>query len=245
MTRIGIGEFWIASLNPIYKHAEGGDYMDREEGLKLDYEQTIKYVHTLADIRFKLLTLVPVATGAAMGLLKGSTQPSSVISIGILGFMVTLGIVFYDQRNTQIYNVMVFRAKALELLLGFEYLGDKERTYGGPFLDRPKRRLKFFHLVLMWHDRGLAVIYSAALGGWSYLITNGILTAAKVQSSAWSIALSVGVPVVVAVVILLELHRFDEPTDELDILRKRIPQLYRERMEIHRKQNVDEEGKNL
>ena len=52
--------------------------MDRDEKLKLDYEQTIAYYHHLADSRFKLLALVPIVTGAAIGLLSEGTQPARI-----------------------------------------------------------------------------------------------------------------------------------------------------------------------
>ncbi len=54
--------------------------MDKDEKLKLDYEQTVAYYHHLADSRFKLLALIPIVTGAAIGLLSGSTQPGSVLA---------------------------------------------------------------------------------------------------------------------------------------------------------------------
>lgn len=76
--------------------------MDRDEKLKLDYEQTTAYYHHLADSRFKLLALVPIVTGAAIGLLSQGADPATVLVIGILGFVVTLGLFFYNQRNTQI-----------------------------------------------------------------------------------------------------------------------------------------------
>ena len=68
--------------------------MDRDEKLKLDYEQTVAYYHHLADSRFNSLALVPIVTSAAIGLLSEGTQLGSVLAIGILGFVVTVGIFF-------------------------------------------------------------------------------------------------------------------------------------------------------
>lgn len=332
------------------------------ERLKLDYEQTTKYFHTLADVRFKLLALVPVVAGAAFGLVsKASLEPETVIGISGLGFIVTLGIMFYDQRNTQIYNDMMVRAKMLEALMdftpfsrqppsdeektckkqgksphfwkfpythycnlvnrtgyrckrarsflfsicsGFEndlneglkdggkipvglqteferkkhplssiarvkkpsdeiqhiekgkegswliydekaqkkiYLvkkwkkrkkGSKLDVYmywegkhrGGAFLDRPKRSLNLFGFVLMWHDRGLALIYAATLGSWSYLLTTSILELMKICN--WvSIIARIAIPLLVAIAIASDLHRFDRATDESSALPEYIENL--------------------
>ena len=91
--------------------------MDTDEKRKCDYEQTTKYFHALADVRFKLLGLLPVVTGTAFGLLIQSERPELVVTLGVFGLAVTFGILCYDQRNSQIYNAMQLRAKSLEALL--------------------------------------------------------------------------------------------------------------------------------
>lgn len=318
--------------------------MDWEnERMKVDYEQTVKYFHVLADIRFKLIALVPVLTGAAIGLVSKSLSaekgisPETATAISILGFVVTLGIMFYDQRNTQIYNDMMLRAKMLEAMLGFEHfdkplddssagekklfrlktiwrlsydlyvrminlveekkrdlykeqgyellfrvgLGyrdalddkvvseelverfrdkeislsansivsveiegrkwlvtdkDRGRVYfviadekelsiyrkrqrGGTLLDRPKRSLNLFGFISMWHDRGLAMIYASAMGGWMYLLVDSGLRIEFVRKSlvipeAIEVAVRFGIPFIVAIIMLFEMHRFDRATDE-------------------------------
>ena len=57
--------------------------MHYEEKLKLDYEQTGQYFHELAGVRFKLLALVPVVTGAAISLLGSTATPNKLIPISI------------------------------------------------------------------------------------------------------------------------------------------------------------------
>jgi hypothetical protein len=138
--------------------------MEREEKLKLDYTETAKYFHALADVRFKLLALVPLITGAAVGVLQ-TQKLELVIPVSIFGLLVTVGVIFYDQRNSQIYNAMQRRAKSLEALLKFDTVSGRFR-YGGAFLDRPERKLRFFGFV-MWHDRGLAIVYAAVFAAWT------------------------------------------------------------------------------
>ena len=91
--------------------------------LKLDYEQTVLIFNSLAEIRFKLLAMVPTFTVVAIGVIdKLVSNPSTMLAIGALGFLATLGIAFYDQRNTQLYNSAQLRAKSLEALMNFEKL---------------------------------------------------------------------------------------------------------------------------
>jgi hypothetical protein len=97
------------------------------ERLKLDYERTVETYWQLADLRFKLLAFVPTISGAAIALLTRASVPrwESSILAG-LGFLVTFGIILYDQRNTQFYNRVVGRAAQLEDKLRFAVLGAPE-----------------------------------------------------------------------------------------------------------------------
>lgn len=137
----------------------------------------------------------------------------------------TLGIFFYDQRNTQIYDAMVRRAKMLEALLELEPLDDARHRYAGAFLSRPKRTLLLFGVFRVWHDRGLAIVYGAVLGAWAFLITSSLLAFTAISSSAIITAINVGVPVIVAVAIIWQVHRWDEVTDEMGALPPRIQEL--------------------
>ena len=71
------------------------------ETAKFDYEQTLETYRQLTDIRFKLLAFVPALSGAAIALLTRS-EIDGLEGVGLagLGFVVTLGIALYDQRNT-------------------------------------------------------------------------------------------------------------------------------------------------
>ncbi len=204
--------------------------MDRDERLKLSYEETTKYFHALADARFKLLALVPIATGTAIGLLR-DTPPDCVIAVSLLGLIVTVGLVCYDQRNTQIYDAMMIRAKVLEALLGFDPVHPAQKNRGGAFLDRPERSRRLFEGVfgwrglLLWHDRGLALIYGAALGGWTYLLANSVSTLLEVEGLPQRLAINLLLPVIVTTMFVLGLQELDEETDPLDQLPPHIREL--------------------
>ena len=103
------------------------------ETAKFDYEQTLETYRQLTDIRFKLLAFVPALSGAAIALLTRS-EIDGLEGVGLagLGFVVTLGIALYDQRNTVFYNGAIGRAKFLEWRLGLErFGGDRHRGLFG------------------------------------------------------------------------------------------------------------------
>ena len=147
---------------------------ENDEILKLDYEITNDYFIQLSEIRFKLLAFVPLVSGSAIGLLTLNNEGQSVDSegallLGFFGLFVTLGVVFYDLRNSQFYDIAVCRAKNLEKLL--------KMPLGGLFNERPghTKGPTILGLFTVWHDRGLALIYGTTLAGWSYLITYSFL----------------------------------------------------------------------
>lgn len=160
---------------------------------------------------------MPALAGTAVAIATNSRPPGVEVALGAVGFFATLGILFYDQRNTQLYNDAMSRAKWLEGELGFISHRDKEKP-GGLFLSRPVRSLKFLGTVLMWHDRGLAIVYSTALASWIFLGVHGILTSSL---SAYLVAvllrhplgLSLAVALVLGIFIFFELMSKDVDVD--------------------------------
>ncbi|MGZ4399930.1 MAG: hypothetical protein ACXVYM_03580, partial [Gaiellaceae bacterium] len=153
--------------------------MDADERLRLDYEQTTELYRTLLDVRFKLLAIVPTISGVAVGLLDKPRPAIELLAVGLLGLVATLGIFVYELRNTQIHDAVVHRAKELERRLGFPS-GLPGVDSGGLFTQRPARSVRLFGLVGVVHDRGLGLVYGAALAGWSYLVGWGALKALDV-----------------------------------------------------------------
>jgi hypothetical protein len=92
--------------------------------LSMEYEQVNDNIRTLADIRFKLLALIPILGGVAIFALSTMAAPNSAtgstpdytlaLLVSVLGFIATLGITFYDQRNSELYNALIRRAQHLE-----------------------------------------------------------------------------------------------------------------------------------
>jgi hypothetical protein len=166
------------------------DDLSPSEKAQLDYEAVLGVFELLTDVRFKLLALVPTISGTAVGLLTGSdvAQGEQVV-LATLGFVVTLGIVFYEQRKTQLYNNAIGRAKHLEtneLKLSVA-LGDQS---GGLFSSRNPEARKLFGIVPMWHDRGLALVYAPVLGAWGFSAFEGVVRPMIAAAAGAGIALA-------------------------------------------------------
>lgn len=175
--------------------------------IKVDYEQTLATYRMLADIRFKLLAFVPTISGAAIALLSSKTaqtQPQTTLVISLLGFLVTLGIAFYDLRNSEIHDQMVTRAGFLERVLQFPVLHGRE----GHMKQRPKSSRYLFNIYRIWHDRALAIIYGTVLGAWLFPFCYALFSVVggARQSAAWASAVIAGLA---AMAFIAEFHRLE------------------------------------
>ena len=147
-----------------------------------EYEQINENFRFLADVRFKLLALIPPLGGVGvfilsnLGLNAGSSEGSNptlvLVSLAaIFGLLVTLGITIYDQRNSELYNALIHRAKNLERSFQVPSApgGLKQDESGGQFRERPKKNRRVIGITA-GHDIGLALIYGPALGTWLFPI---------------------------------------------------------------------------
>lgn len=179
--------------------------------LKMEYEQVNENFRMLADIRFKLLALVPTLGGAAIYVLSsmivtdkqvGNREYLVAFMISMIGFVATLGILFYDQRNTELYNELIGRANDLEKLLKIPAKGQ--------FRQRPSRSRFLFKWFSMGHDVGLAMIYGPVLGAWLFPLAyagHSFLQWFWHRGNPLYVAL--GIALVVAAIFTRELIRLD------------------------------------
>jgi hypothetical protein len=175
------------------------------EDLRLDYNETTDLMRGLTDVRFKLVAFVPTISGAAIAVLGHGRSTAELLAVGLLGLVATVGIVIFDLRNTQLLDYAVLRAKSLEEKLGFVSIFEPGRP-GGLFTERPGRDLRVFGLAGVGHDRGLALVYSAAIGGWCYIVAWGALRALDVGDAR---RLGGVIGVIGAVVVLIVFIRID------------------------------------
>jgi hypothetical protein len=186
-----------------------------EDKLRLDYEETLRQVRLLTDIRFKLLAFVPTITGLSVAVLTDAPPAAPRLALGLLGGLVTLGILFYELRNTKLYDGAMHRARCLETLLDLPVC-TQGAAGGGLTSERPGRAIKLFGLVTIWHDRGLALVYGAALGGWGYLTIDAAAAIVGPEASPWALPGAA----LLAALFIWEIHRLDrrhkpQPSEEL------------------------------
>jgi hypothetical protein len=162
--------------------------MRYETFLEREYGELNSNIRWLADVRFKLLALVPVLGGVAVFVLTnvglsaasaGGTRSLLLALLGsVLGFLASLGIVLYDQRNSELYNALIHRAKYLERRCklpsapgGLRVPAPREEDgwakVGGQYSERPRRHRRLL-LITASHDLALAFIYGPLLGAWFF-----------------------------------------------------------------------------
>jgi hypothetical protein len=165
---------------------------ESNDALRLDYEQTTELMRTLTDIRFKLLAFVPTIAGVAVGFMGSGHSASDLLAIGLLGLVATAGVLLYELRNSELYESIIERAVDLEEKLGLGLLSR-----------RAQKRATLFGVVSARHERGIGLVYGAAVSGWTYLFVWGALRALDV-GGARKIGAVAGVIAGAAVVVEVE-----------------------------------------
>jgi hypothetical protein len=179
--------------------------LSETDRLRLDYQQTTDLLRSLTDIRFRLLALVPALSGAAVAFVGHPASPTQLVALGALGLTATGGILLYELRNSQLSDYAARRAQQLEQALALvSFAGNR---VGGLFSERPPRTLRLLGGIAVDRDRGLALVYSAALAGWSYLLAWGILRATHVGSAR---PIGAGIAFALALLLLADLARLRE-----------------------------------
>ncbi|HEY6961588.1 MAG TPA: hypothetical protein VI408_06850 [Gaiellaceae bacterium] len=179
--------------------------MTPDDAARADYAGTTDLIRVLTDVRFRLLALVPTIAGAGVGLLSRGGSSAERIAVGAIGLSATLGVAVYELRNTQIYDYALHRAKELERRLGMPSVFGSGAP-GGLYAERPGRELRLLGAFVVGHDRGLALVYAAAVGGWTYVFSWGALHALSIGSPQRA---GGAIGVVAALVVLVELLRVD------------------------------------
>jgi hypothetical protein len=183
--------------------------MTDDEKLKIDYEMSAQYFFHLADVRFKLLAFLPIVSGSALALVPQHLAPLEMFALGLLGLVVTVGVLLYDQRNSQIYNSLVGRLNLIEESLRRPAMR-AEKQVGGAFLDRPKRRRTLFGLVAANHGVALDLVYSASVAAWLVVVSRAAARLSDLGQTSpawWALHL---LPLALSLALFVELRRVDE-----------------------------------
>jgi hypothetical protein len=181
---------------------------EAQAALLADYHETLSTWRVYTELRFKLLGLLPTVTAVGVGFLAGNLGLSSgLVSAGAL--LAVFGIAMYDLRNTMFYDSAIHRAKYLEEKLGLP------RTNGlgkgpGLFGERPRTRLRFFGIEA-WHDRALAIIYSASFAAWATVLVLSLCAGVGGGgASAMCTIIAIGAGTVAFVAFMLALKQYGD-----------------------------------
>jgi hypothetical protein len=100
---------------------------ERRQILLAEYQEVCKSHTGITDFRAKLLALLPIASGAGVGLLVvqgqaelSTTQAGLLVALGIFGAVVTVGLFLYELRQVDICKQLRNHATWIEKQLGIE-----------------------------------------------------------------------------------------------------------------------------
>lgn len=133
----------------------------REHQLK-EYEFVTEQFRALTEIRFKLLTLLPLGTIGTLGILESQDKLSSVSAgIALFGFTTTLAVWVYNLRNDQHYDELVARAAQIEREIGL---------HEGSFVQRPDRWHRLAFGISVEHRWPINLVYAASAALWLWIV---------------------------------------------------------------------------
>lgn len=121
------------------------------------YEQTCSTWRMLVDVRFKLFALVPTASLLSLATVFAGGDTTRLLSphirllFAVLGLVVTVGLLIYELRNSQLHDDLISRGRKIEDELGIDT---------AVFRGRPVTR------GLLKHDHATWLIYGAAVVAW-------------------------------------------------------------------------------
>ena|SRR2546422_5200647 len=131
----------------------------QDEQVKI-YEQLCNSYRAIDDFRAKLLGFLPLATGTGVFLLVTDRAKICFIQplfrpIGFFGFVITLGLFFYELYGIKKCDHLIRAGKVLENELGIR---------SGQFTQRPRGVA-----ILINEPFAAGVIYPAVLAAWTFL----------------------------------------------------------------------------
>jgi hypothetical protein len=149
------------------------------------YSEVCTSFHAITEFRAKLLAFLPTSSAAAIFLLLGTNTAEEVdrylLPIGILGFLVTIGLLIYETEGNRKCVALEGVGAALECALtpeGERIIGQFHSKFRGtfrgphdPHMPWPLGRLPRF----VGAGGAAGVIYVAVLMAWIALMFDGIL----------------------------------------------------------------------
>jgi len=135
------------------------------EGLKALYEQVCNAHNGIADFRGKLLTLLPIASGAGIFLLLskelGAEAMPHLLAVGIYGASVTVGLFVYELVGIHRCQTLRLRGHAIEKEL-------LKKGPGGRFTRGREAYWRFVRISVASN-----IIYPTVIAAWTYVACIG------------------------------------------------------------------------
>ncbi|MEV7888635.1 hypothetical protein ACWD3I_20255 [Streptomyces sp. NPDC002817] len=128
-----------------------------DDQLRAVYQEICLSYRAIDDFRAKLLSLLPVVSGASVGLLIGRDpgDPKPVwLPIGLFGFVVSLGLFAYELYGIEKCGSLIHAGRHIELGWIVE----------GQFVRRPHALAGFMN-----EPFAAMLVYPAVLAGWMYV----------------------------------------------------------------------------
>jgi hypothetical protein len=102
----------------------GLDHWKHRELLYKIYEQTCTTWRALVDVRFKLFAIVPTVSLLLLANIFGASgkdlSPRMKLFLSLLGLIVTIGLLVYELRNSQLHDDLISRGRKIEEELGID-----------------------------------------------------------------------------------------------------------------------------
>jgi ketosteroid isomerase-like protein len=139
------------------------------------YKEVCQNHRAVTDFRGKLLTVLPLASGAGIYVLlpKGSdpstVDPVYLLAIGVFGVLVTLGLFLHELRGIEQCGALIDVGRALEEAMGMrrgQFSRDFEYYHPGPRLQRFINQVKgpVGAAFIIYPSVAVAWLFVAALG---------------------------------------------------------------------------------
>jgi hypothetical protein len=152
---------------------------ERATTLRTLYQEICQTHNSIADFRGKLLTLLPIASGASVFLLLGKLDGGDrklLLPVGVFGFVVTFGLFMYELRGIEDCTALRGHGLAIEEALGVHQDAGQYRYW-------PSGKLNLVDEVgAAW------IVYVAVLGTWLFVALAGIAS----YTGNWSWPAEVG-----------------------------------------------------
>jgi Na+/proline symporter len=139
-----------------------------DENIRGVYDQLSTAYHAVDDFRARLIGLLPLASGVAfIGLLdptKTNALTSHLREIGLLGMVITFGLLIYELKGIKKCTDFIFSGEAMEQVLL------KGTSLTGKFTELTKSAPKFWKFAT--EPVASAIVYATVMAGWTFVASS-------------------------------------------------------------------------